>query len=634
MSDPSLPPMHRYQPFIPSLPLPSLAHTIPLYLSSIKPHCTPSEYALAKSEADDFLLSPLAALLQSRLEQRRQDEEQKAASSDVQGAIQGIGGNWLADWWNALAYNQFRDPVVPWVSYYYVHKDAETREKPERRAAQLVRGAMLFRKLVESGTLEPDKMRQTPLDMSSFRYLFNSARYPHPEEDYTKKFDPGEHGHAVFVRKNRLFKLQAEGLRLDQLETAIRKIYALATESAPAPSVGSLTSAPRTFWASARALLTQNKGNDRVLEEIDSAVVVVALDEERPVTREEIGWGCWAGKKGGGGRGRWFDKHQFIVFDNARSGFLGEHSAMDGTPTLRMNEFILAALEAGKLESPKKDQDEGKSNPLNLDPEELVFEVNDQVKEKIAESETMFDEVMAKHEMRVLHYTAYGSDLIKSYKCSPDAWAQLVMQLAWHLSFSRPGVCYESCQTRKFRRGRTEVIRSSSEESRLWAEGMLDPDVSDGVRKEMFLKAVQRHLEYAGQAANGLGVDRHLLGLRMVLRPSESHPFLDSPLMQKTKNWEMSTSQLSSAYVQGWGYAEVVPEGYGLAYAIHPDHLRWTITCLKGEGEGGRAERMAWYIEEAAGRVRRMMRSAREEEKGLEREGEEPAGPAGGRAKL
>jgi hypothetical protein len=41
--------------------------------------------------------------------------------------------------------------------------------------------------------------------------------------------------------------------------------------------------------------------------------------------------------------------------------------------------------------------------------------------------------------------------------------------------FGRPGVTYESAQTRKYQLGRTEVIRSASNESKAWAEEMLDP---------------------------------------------------------------------------------------------------------------------------------------------------------------
>ena len=76
--------------------------------------------------------------------------------------------------------------------------------------------------------------------------------------------------------------------------------------------------------------------------------------------------------------------------------------------------------------------------------------------------------------MAVLHYEGYGKEYIKKHKTSPDAWAQLVKQLAFHKMCGRPGVCYESAQTRKYQLGRTEVIRSASNESKAWAEAMLD----------------------------------------------------------------------------------------------------------------------------------------------------------------
>jgi hypothetical protein len=46
--------------------------------------------------------------------------------------------------------------------------------------------------------------------------------------------------------------------------------------------------------------------NAKNLEQIESAMIIVALDDTKPVTREAISWGCWAGD----GRNRFYDKHQ------------------------------------------------------------------------------------------------------------------------------------------------------------------------------------------------------------------------------------------------------------------------------------------------------------------------------------
>lgn len=156
-----------------------------------------------------------------------------------------------------------------------------------------------------------------------------------------------------------------------------------------------------------------------------------------------------------------------------------------------------------------------------------------------------------------MHYTAYGKGLIKTFKVSPDAWAQMVKQLAFQKMFGRPGVCYESCQTRRFALGRTEVIRSASNESKAWTTAMLDPNATDAERAKLFRAANARHVQYAAWAADGQGVDRHLFGLKRMLKEGEEVPGIyNDKAFSQTNHWELSTSQLSSDYIDGWGYGE------------------------------------------------------------------------------
>lgn len=76
-------------------------------------------------------------------------------------------------------------------------------------------------------------------------------------------------------------------------------------------------------------------------------------------------------------------------------------------------------------------------------------------------------------------------------------------------------------------------------------------------RATLFRAAVTRHLQYAAWAADGQGVDRHLFGLKKVLKDGEPLPEIyNDPSFAKTSHWELSTSQLSSPYLDGWGYGE------------------------------------------------------------------------------
>lgn len=590
VSDPLAGNMLRFQASLPRLPVPPLSTTVRKYLDTVKPHLTDIEYTATKASAQAFLSSPQAAELQARLEARAADPSIK---------------NWLADWWNEVAYMGYRDPVVVYVSYFYVHIDDQRRRDPAKRTAGLIRAMLPFRHLVESKELEPDKAKGTPLCMESYKWLFHSSRYPVKPSDKAKKFDPVVHNHVVFVRKNRFFEVPlatVEGRELSaaELEVQIERVIRLAGNDSSVP-VGALTSENRDTWADAReTLLAASPLNAESLERIESAAIVVCLDDTKPVTREDISWACWVGD----GRNRFYDKHQLIVFDNGRSGFLGEHSCMDGTPTLRFNEFMLASLAAGKVDlGPPRTTSTGASLPQ---PTELKFELDARCKTYVCEACKHFDELVGKHDMEVLHYEGYGKEMIKKFKMLPDTWVQLVKQLAFHKMFNRPGVTYESCQTRKYQLGRTEVIRSASSESKAWAEAMLDPNETDQNRSVLFRQAAARHLQYVTWAIEGEGVDRHLFGLKKMLREGEPIPDLFSePAYGKTNHWELSTSQLSSKFIDGWGYGEVVSDGYGLSYSIGDHYIRWTITSLK---RGTRE--LKHYLAEAATETRFMLERA------------------------
>lgn len=132
--DSSAPPMLRYQASLPKLPIPSLQATATKYLETVRPLVTPAAFARTESAVKDFIASPQAAELQRRLEERRSKEGMK---------------NWISEWWNDVAYMSYRDPVVVFVSYFYVHVDDRLCKEPAKRAASLVKAMLPFRELVE-----------------------------------------------------------------------------------------------------------------------------------------------------------------------------------------------------------------------------------------------------------------------------------------------------------------------------------------------------------------------------------------------------------------------------------------------------------------------------------------------------
>lgn len=576
-------PMYEGQSAMPHLPVPALEQTLKKYLRSTVPHQTKESLAKTEQAVQSALSGDDAKLvqtLQQRLEHRATNEGRES---------------WLSEWWNDAAYMAYRDPVVPYVSYFYSHKDDKTRRTGPKRAAGLLKAFLAFRRLLETEQLAPEKGKAGPLCMRSYKWMFNANRIPEMPSDTAVKYDWKANNHLVVLRNGHFyeFDLVHNGQELSEaeIESQLQTILADSASSKPAAQpVGALSSNNRDKWTESRKALAALPGNQQALERIDSSVIVVCLDETAPHSIESTAWGLWCGD----GKNRFYDKQQIIAFANGKSGFMGEHSMMDGTPTLRLNDFALQALEAGKI-------DLGSSKRTDLPaPKQITFNTDKNVEAKIAESIGDFESLMGRHDLAVLDFQGYGKGAIKKFKCSPDAWVQMVIQLAYFKMYGKPCPTYESAQTRKFKWGRTETIRSASVESKAFCEAMESHSATDAERFEKFQAAVKQHLGYASAAADGQGVDRHLFGLKKLLKEGEKVPAIyEDAAYAASSTWKLSTSQISSEVFSCWGFGEVTPEGFGCAYAIKENSLTFTLTSLKL----GAAD-LKHYINEAAVELR------------------------------
>lgn len=569
--------MLRFQDSLPKLPVPTLEETAAKYLRSLVPLTTPQEFANSEAAVKDFIKpGGVGQKLQKKLEDRAADPKIK---------------NWLYEWWNDAAYLTYREPVVPYVSYFYSHKDDKLRKNPAARAAAITTAALSFKAQVDSKTLEPDYMKGLPNCMDSFKYMFNVSRVPIEHRDDAVSYDPATHKHILVIRNNRFFKVlhEVDGKQLStaELQAQFEKIYKSAEAAGKGPAIGALTSDNRDKWTAARArLLAAAPENKQALEGIESASFVVCLDDSKPVTREERAHTYWHGD----GQNRFYDKPvQFIICDNGVSGFMGEHSMMDGTPTHRLNDYVNDVIFNNKV-------DHGNTNRSLADPTEITFKVNNDVAKDINSSVESFKNVIGEHELTVFAYKGYGKGLIKKFKASPDAYVQMLIQLAYYKAF---GVCrptYESAATRRFQQGRTETCRSVSVESVDFVKTFENPSASPQDKIAAARKAFNAHVKYITDASAGKGVDRHLFGLKKLLEPGQEVPAIfQDPFYAYSSSWYLSTSQLSSEFFNGYGWSQVIDAGFGLAYMINENSIQVNVVSKKLG-----VERMKYYLEEAA----------------------------------
>ncbi|EQK98260.1 carnitine acetyl transferase [Ophiocordyceps sinensis CO18] len=583
VEDKSRGPTLRFQDSLPRLPVPTLEETAKRYLKSLHPLLSTAEFeASSKAVADFVKPGSVGAKLQERLVAKREDPATK---------------NWLYDWWNEAAYLAYRDPVVPYVSYFYSHRDDRKRRDPAKRPPAITTAVLDFKKLVDGGTLEPEYMKKLPICMDSYKWMFNASRVAARPTDYPVKFSPDDHKHFIVIRKNQFFRVAHEvagtQLNASELETQFNRILQTAQR---VPAVGVLTSENRDVWADARDVLLQaGPRNKAALEAIESASFVVCLDDAAPVTLEERAHQYWHGD----GANRWFDKPlQFIVNDNGTSGFMGEHSMMDGTPTHRLNDYVNDLIFGNKIDL----SDRAVRSDLP-EPQLVHFDISPQVQAEIDRATKDFYDVISQHELAVQAYQGYGKALIKRFKCSPDAYLQMIIQLAYFKMYGKNRPTYESAATRRFQLGRTETCRSISDESVAWCAAVADPSLDEKTKVALFRKAIDAHIEYITAASDGKGVDRHLFGLKKLLRHDEELPAIyRDQAYGFSSSWYLSTSQLSSEYFNGYGWSQVIDGGFGIAYMINENSINFNIVS-KYLG----SHRMSYFLSEAAGEMRDLL---------------------------
>lgn len=585
--------LFQYQDSLPSLPVPPLQQTLQTYKDSIKPFYPQGEndpeFIKYSQIIDQFATSQDASALQTKLQGLAANER-----------------NWLSLYWDNWAYLDYRDPVSPYVSYFYSHKEFNTQVSRDQflKSALLTEKIIQFMESIEDQSLSPELIKGHPFCMESFKWMFNNCRAPGASRDSNPAFDPKKHRFMIVISNNHIYKLQTHDsstgklLSFNQFYHSFKNIHADSYNAGPNENpIGILTAANRDVWYENFTKLTSsspiNKAN---FETIFQSSFALCLDDSNPITIEEKSRNCWHGN----GTNRYFDKPiQIFVAKNGASGFLGEHSKMDGTPTLRMNDWLVKQIHSY---TPSAHHTAVPTSTPEFS--RLNFEINNEISANIKSEIKAFNKRTTDLSIKTWQYFGLGKNDIKLFKMSPDSFVQMLIQLAYYKYQGVIRPTYEAASTRKFFKGRTETCRSASYEARRFVEDWQNTSVPVHQKLKSLRAAIKSHSTYVQQASNGNGVDRHLLGLKFQLDDtSKSSPivqeFFGNPIFNYSQYWYLSTSQLTSENFNGYGWAPVVPEGLGLAYMINKEWLHINITNYKENALGLDGEKMAFYLTQA-----------------------------------
>ncbi|XP_055298484.1 carnitine O-acetyltransferase-like isoform X3 [Sitodiplosis mosellana] len=584
---------------LPHLPLPKLEDTMQKYLKSVQPLLSSEKFLKTAELVEDFKRG-IGAQLHDLL-------EYKASKSQ----------NWLADWWLTIAYLSWRSPVVIWSNpgLYLPTRFFENDFQWCRFTARCIWATLRYKQMIDYNEIPTEKAGKYPLDMSQYKKIFGTCRIPAPEVDHIE-YNP-KSKHIVVAFKNGYYKVTVYEESSDKFlseNQLTEQLLLILKDSGNNEQVGLLTTEHRDTLATAYENLTQDAVNKASVDAITKSLFVVCLDQPIPVSDPNEDFNLSGSQliHGGGSKqnsgNRWFNKTlQLIVNRNGMNGINYEHSPAEGQPIAVLTDFILKQL---KMEASENEIINAHSFPH---PTKLPFNISEKTQKDIQIAAENIDKASSNLELNVVHFKTYGKNFIKSQRMSPDSFIQMAMQYAFYKLHGEPGAHYETAQVRMFIHGRTETIRSCSTESVAFAEAMCDPAVSNPEKVQLLRAAVQAHKNYTVMASSGEGIDRHLLGLKLIAR-EKNFPIpelYNDEAYVKSTSFRISTSQVASNAKSFMCYGPAVDDGYGICYNPRNDDIILAVSAIKSNPVTS-AKAMGQHLTDAFEHMHRLLSKAGE----------------------
>ncbi|XP_036948624.1 carnitine O-acetyltransferase b [Acanthopagrus latus] len=558
---------------VPSQPVPPLAQTLQAYLRALEPLLPPEEINHTRRMVQEFgMPGGLGAKLQMGLERRARSTK-----------------NWIAPWWVQWAYLESRQPLPvhsnPAISL--PRRDYNGWRSQLLFASKLIAAVLDFKAKINTGQLPVDDLRGKPLCMELYPLLFSSCRIPGPKHDYIAHYGRSRRSptHITVVRNYQFFQLEvynSDGSRMteSQIHSQLLRIRSQSWKTDKEP-MGILTSEHRHTWGQAYNRLLKDKLNKESVRLIETGLFSLCLDS--PVMR--ISDEKYASRKAaqilhGGGTfsnsgNRWFDKTlQFVVGEDGSWGLLYEQATAEGPPIATLLDHILEYCE-------KPDPKRAPLVPLPM-PKKLYFHIDREIKRDIEHAKQNLDILINDLDVNVFNFKRFGKELPKQHKLSPHSFIQIALQLAYYRVHNEACASCDIVSQRMFRGGRTEYIRSPTNQTLKFILAFNDPSVSREAKLQLFREAVDTYAALTQQALQGHGIDSHLLGLKLqAIEEGLSVPkiFMDTAYGLAT-HWKLRTGQVPANTDSVMCFGPLVPDGYAVCYNPQADHVHFSITAF------------------------------------------------------
>ena len=443
----------------------------------------------------------------------------------------------------------------------------------------VIAGAVNYKVQLDEERIPPVVQRGQVLSMEQNKFLFSTTRIPGPVQDTVRApYSAGSPGPSrarhilVFFRGN-MFRMDVIGPdgrphALDDLVAGLNAVLkAGTTRAAPDTSVGHLTTKARAEWAASRqALLVCHPGNAAALDQVETALFCLCLDDLVPDGTREACDHLLHGDSGS----RWFDKSlSIIVFGDGRAGINLEHCGLDGTTILSLIDMILSAPpEEHSVQSGARTQGQPAVAPVE-------FGLDDDLRADVRAAGESFADYAASTGTWTVSFDDFGAGRAKQLGMSPDAFVQMAYQLAHKRAKGFVGATYESIATRQYRHGRTEAMRVVTPEVTRFVTVMDDPAADSETRRAAFRAAAEAHVRRARECQAGQAPEQHLWELQMIQNRRGGEPLA----LYATPGWlimrddYLSTSSVPSKNVQFCGFGSTSSRCIGIGYVLLPDRF-------------------------------------------------------------
>ncbi|XP_058529482.1 carnitine O-palmitoyltransferase 1, muscle isoform isoform X2 [Ochotona princeps] len=556
------PMLYSFQSSLPKLPVPSVPATIQRYLESVRPLLGDEEYYRMETLAKEFQ-DKTAPRLQKYLVFKSW-----------------WATNYVSDWWEEYIYLRGRSPLMVNSNYYVMDLVlVRNTEVQAARVGNAVHAMIMYRRKLDREEIKPVMaLGIVPMCSYQMERMFNTTRIPGRETDVLQHLSDSRH--VAVYHKGRFFKVWLyEGSRLlspRELELQFQRI--LDDPSPPQPGeekLAALTAGGRVEWAQARQAYFSSGKNKAALEAVERAAFFVALDEEAHAYNPEDEASLSLYGKAllhGNCYNRWFDKSfTLISFKNGQLGLNTEHAWADAPIIGHLWEFVLGT-DTFHLGYTETGHCLGKANPTLAPPQRLQWDIPEQCQAVIERSYQVARALADDVELCCFQFLPFGKGLIKRCRTSPDAFVQIALQLAHFRDKGKFCLTYEASMTRMFREGRTETVRSCTNESTAFVQAMVEGSHMKADLQDLFRKASEKHQHMYRLAMTGAGIDRHLFCLYLVSK----YLGVNSPFL-----------------------AEVADDGYGVSYMIAGENTIFFHVSSKFSSSETNAQRFGNHIRQA-----------------------------------